>query len=272
MHDDDEGFELAYVDSGERPTLLLIHGFPLSSSMWNEQVDRLGDLARVIAVDLRGHGNSSAVPGTTDVGVLAEDCADLIAHLGVAAPVVVCGHSMGGYVALELYRRHPEQVGALILVSTRADADSPEARAKRDATLAEVREKGTAKLVEAMLPKLLAPQTQTQRPELVDTVRAWMNAASVEGVVGALEAMRDRPDSTATLGALAVPVLVVHGTDDELIPPSEGEATHRAIAGSTLALIEGAGHLPNLEQRDAFDQAVIEFLIEVDDRSQAGLD
>jgi 3-oxoadipate enol-lactonase len=272
VHDESNAFELAYVDSGERPTVLLVHGFPLNSGMWSDQIDRLSDFARVVAVDLRGLGRSAPVPGPCDVGTYADDCADLLDHLGVNTPVVVCGHSMGGYVALEFCRRHRGAVAGLVLVSTQAGADSPEARSKRDATVAQVKAEGISGLVDSMLPKLLAPANAKADPELVAALRELMEEASVDGVAAALQAMRDRPDSTPMLGQIDVPVLVVHGNQDELIGVSAAEAMHAAISGSRLVLLEGAGHMPNLEQPDAFDEALIEFLVELEARTRTGSD
>lgn len=263
MRDEDHGAlsPLAYTDTGASPTILLVHGFPLSRSTWSHQVESLRSHARVVAPDLRGHGTSPAFSGPYDVGVFAEDCAQLLDRLGITAPVILGGHSMGGYVALEFFRRHPERVAGLLLVSTRAGADSAPARASRDATAEEVRTRGTAVLVEKMLPKLFAPATAAAHPARVEAVRASMAAVSVEGAIGALAAMRDRPDSSATLGAIRVPVSIVHGTDDVLIPPSDAELMHAAIADSELALLEGAGHLPQLEQPEEFD-AVVAGLLE----------
>lgn len=263
-HNDEQDFGMAFLDSADRLTLLLIHGFPLSSSMWINQVEDLGHFARVIAPDLRGFGNSDAMPGPYSVQMFADDCADLLGHLAVSTPFVVCGLSMGGYIALEFYRRYPEHVAGLILASTRAGADSAEGKAGRDKAAADVRANGVDGLVEGMLPKLLAPETAASDDELVDFVRDMMAATSVEGAAGALAAMRDRPDSTPMLAEIDVPVLIIHGTDDQIIPPSEAEAMHQAIKNSRLVLIKDAGHLPNLEQPDEFNDAVIDFLEEIE--------
>lgn len=251
---------LAHDDSGALPTLLLLHGFPLSRATWSHQVESLCTHARVIAPDLPGFGDTPAGQGPFDMGRYAGACAELLEHLGVAMPVIVVGHSMGGYVALELFRRHPERVAGMMLVSTRAGADGPPARAARDAAAEDVRRQGVGVLVNNMLPKLLATSTAQAHPARVEAVRASIEAASREGAVGALAAMRDRPDSTATLGAIRVPVSIVHGTDDALIPPSEAEAMHAALRDSELVLLEGVAHLPQMEQPGEFDAAVVRLL------------
>jgi 3-oxoadipate enol-lactonase len=257
-------FNMAYADSSDRLALLLIHGFPLDSGMWVPQLEELGGFARVIAPDLRGHGESEAVTSPYSMEMLAHDCVGLLEHLAIRPPVVVCGLSMGGYVAFELYRQYPELVAGLILVATRAGADSEEAKANRDNAAENVRANGVPALVEGMLPKLLAPQTAAADPALVDVVRAIMLATSPEGAVGALQAMRDRPDSTPTLAEIDVPTLIIHGRDDQLIPLAEAEAMHQAIKGSRLVALPDAGHLPNLENPELFNDAVIDFLEEIE--------
>lgn len=260
----DNDFSMAFVDSCDRLTVLFIHGFPFNSSMWSPQVEDLSNFARIIAPDLRGHGASDAVPGPYTIGQLADDCADLLGHLAVATPFVVCGLSMGGYIALEFCRRYPEHVAGLILAATRAGADSAEGKANRDKTIADVDAGGMSVLVDGMLPKLLSPETAVSDPDLADFVREMMLDTSVAGAKGALAAMRDRADSTDLLGEIDVPVLIIHGEDDQIIPIAEAEAMHKAIPGSQLVRVPDAGHLPNLEQADVFNDAVIDFLEELD--------
>jgi pimeloyl-ACP methyl ester carboxylesterase len=259
-HHDDEDFIMAFQDSCDKPTLLLIHGFPLNSNLWVTQLDDLANFVRVIAPDLRGHGHSDAIRGPYSVGLLADDCADLLGHLNVSAPFVVCGLSMGGYIALEFYRRYSEFVAGLILTATKAGADSEEAKANRDKMADMAKQRGVTAVAEAMLPKMLAAQNYENDKELVEFVQDLMESTSVEGVVGALAAMRDRPDSTPSLADIDVPVLIIHGANDQLIPVAEAEAMHRAIPDAQLVVIPDAGHLPNLEQPDAFNDAMIDFL------------
>jgi pimeloyl-ACP methyl ester carboxylesterase len=256
-------FVMAFQDSCDKPALLLIHGFPLSSQMWEPQLEDLAEFVRVIAPDLRGHGQSDSVPGPYTITQLADDCADLLGHLNVATPFVVCGLSMGGYIALEFYRRYSEQVAGLILASTRAGADSEAGKEGRDKAAELAKNEGATAVSSGMLPKMLAPQNYEADDELVEYVEDVMSTASLNGVVGALAAMRDRIDSTPTLGEIEVPVLIIHGADDKLIPVSEAELMHKAIPNSELVIIPDSGHLPNLEQPDMFNDAVIDFLEEL---------
>jgi pimeloyl-ACP methyl ester carboxylesterase len=261
----EDDFVMAFQDSCDMPTLLLIHGFPLSSQMWDPQLEDLAEFVRVIAPDLRGHGQSDSVPGPYTITQLADDCADLLGHLNVATPFVVCGLSMGGYIALEFYRRYPEQVAGLILASTRAGADSEAGKEGRDKAAEMAKNEGATAVSAGMLPKMLAPQNFETDEELVEYVRETMSNASLNGVVGALAAMRDRVDSTPMLGDIDVPVLIIHGADDQLIPLSEAEEMFKAIPDSELVVIPDAGHLPNLEQPDIFNDAIIDFLEELFD-------
>lgn len=257
---DDEDFMMAFQDSYDKPALLMIHGFPLNSNMWVPQIDDLANFARVIAPDLRGHGQSDAIPGPYNVKMLADDCAGLLGYLNVSTPFVVCGLSMGGYIALEFYRQYSDYVAGLILTATQAKADSAEAKAKRDKTAETARQEGPTAVGKAMLPKLFAPETYEQDQELVEFVEGIVEKASLEGVVGALAAMRDRPDSTSHLAEIDVPVLIIHGEKDQLISVEEAKAMANAIPNARLVIIPDAGHLPNLEQPDAFNDAVIDFL------------
>ena len=252
-------FNLAYSDQGQGMPLLLIHGFPLSRKLWEPQLSLAGG-ARFIAPDLRGHGESEAVTGPYTMDLLADDCAALLDALKVTRPVAVCGLSMGGYVAFAFYRKHQARTAGLIFAATKAGADSLEGKAGREKNAALAQEKGAGAIAEAMLPKMLAPQSYSARPEVVAQAKAMMEATSVAGVVGALLGMRDRPDSTPALAHITVPTLVLHGADDQLIPPKEGEAIAAGIKGAQLKLVPGAGHLLNLEQPGAFNAAVSDFL------------
>ena len=263
MSENNEKFVMAFQDSCDRPALLLIHGFPLSSQMWTPQLEDLAEFVRVIAPDLRGFGHSDSVSGAYSVSMLADDCADLLSHLNVATPFVVCGLSMGGYIALEFYRRYPEHVAGLILAATRTGADSAAGKLNRDKAAQLAKEEGATAVSDGMLSKLFAPGNYESEPELVEYVQDVMRTASLNGVVGALMAMKDRPDSTPMLGDIDVPVLIIHGAEDQLIPVSEARVMAEAIPNADLVIVPEAGHLPNLEEPDQFNDAVIDFLQEI---------
>lgn len=254
------GLTMAYDATGSGRPLMLLHGYPLSRRIWQPQLEGLLDAAWMVAPDLRGHGETQASEGVYSMEHLADDAAALLEELGITQPVFACGLSMGGYAALAFFRKYPQRVAGLILAATRAGADSPEGRAGREKAAATAREKGAGAIADAMLPKMFAPRTYADQPDLVARVRDLMAGTSVSGIVGALLGMRDRPDSTPLLAQIDRPVLIVHGAEDQLIPPSEAEATHSRLAQSRLEIVPGAGHLVNMEQPASFNAAVRNFL------------
>jgi pimeloyl-ACP methyl ester carboxylesterase len=254
------GWSVSYDTAGEGIPLLFIHGYPLSRKLWEPQFSALAAYGRVILPDLRGHGDSDATPGPYSMDMLAEDCANLIDNLGVTQPLVVCGLSMGGYVALAFYKKYVERMAGLILTATRAGVDSLEGKANRDKAIVLAQSSGAGAIADSMLPKMFAPDTYHSQPRLVEHVREMMASTSVEGVVGTLQAMKDRPDSTPILPTITKPVLIIHGSDDQIIPASEARTMQEAIPGGELVIIEGAGHLLNMEQPTVFNQAVHQFL------------
>jgi 3-oxoadipate enol-lactonase len=253
------GVNLAVEARGEGPAILFVHGYPLDRSIWREQIDALEGYRR-IAPDLRGMGQSDAPDLGYSMALYAADLAALLDALGVEQ-VVLCGLSMGGYVAFEFVRQWRSRVRGLVLMDTRAEADAPEVRRARDAAAATARERGTAAVSDAMLPKMLAPSTMSGRPELAERVRALMAATPVAGLVGALGAMRDRAGSESLLPTLAgIPTLVMVGAADILTPPEQARAMAEAIPGAQLAIVPGAGHLPPVEQPAATTENLREFL------------
>jgi YbgC/YbaW family acyl-CoA thioester hydrolase len=253
------GVNLAVEVQGEGPAILFIHGYPLDRSIWRAQIDALEGFRR-IAPDLRGMGQSDAPDLGYSMSIYAADLAALLDVLGVDE-VVLCGLSMGGYIALEFLRQRRSRVRGLVLMDTRAEADTPEIRRSRDAAAATAKERGAAAIADAMLPKVLAAATLGRRPDMAERLRSLMAGTPVPGIVGALAAMRDREGSEALLETLApIPTLVVVGEADGVTPPAQARAMAAAIPGAKLAIIPGAGHLPPLEQPDATTERLREFL------------
>jgi pimeloyl-ACP methyl ester carboxylesterase len=219
-------------------------------------MEGLSDIASVISVDLRGHGESYPFDGPYNMELLAEDCKRLLDDLKIKYPLLVCGLSMGGYVTLALFRKYPSLIKGMILTSTRSGPDSPEGKANRDTAIKNVHEHGVAFIAGNMLTKLVSPGTLTSNPKLVNTIHNIMVETSVNGVEGALQGMRDRPDSTPLLREIKCPVLIIHGADDQLIPLHETEMMNQKLTNSRLVVIPEAGHLPNMEQPDKFNQAI----------------
>jgi len=178
-------------------------------------------------------------------------------HVGKA---VVAGLSLGGYVAFELLRHHKDRVSGLILCDTRAEADSPEGKRGRDENVALVQTRGVEALAERMLPLLLGRTTQQTQPQLVHEVRDMIVRTPPAGIIGALTAMRDRPDSSGMLASIDVPTLVVVGQEDEITPVAVARKMTDAIPGAVLTTIASAGHVVPVEAPTAVSRVMAEFL------------
>ena len=255
------GVQIAYRDEGTGQPILLIHAFPLRGAMWEGQIATLAREYRVIAPDLRGFGASQIVPRTSSLDQYADDLAGLLDQLGLGPErVVLGGLSMGGYIAFAVLRHAARYVHALVLADTKPQADSPEAVEGRKRLLQVVHEKGARAVADEMLPKLLGETTRREHPDVVEQVRALVLSNSTAAIVGAITALMTRPDSTPLLSTIHVPTLILVGDEDTVTPPSAAEEMHRAIAGSELVRIPGAGHLANLERPDLFDAALARFL------------
>jgi 3-oxoadipate enol-lactonase len=254
------GVRLAYQANGEvsGPALLLVHGFPLDSGMWEAQLEGLADGAYIIAPDLSGHGRSDVPPGPYSMDQHADDLAALLDYLGIPK-AIVAGLSMGGYVTMAFWRRHPERVAALALLDTRASADTPEAGAGRSATIERVRERGVVVLEEEMMPRLLSTENQANE-ELAGRVREIVLRQPAEGMMNALAAMRDREDSTATLATMNVPTIVVGGERDVITPPEVIVTMAKEIPDGRAVLIVNAGHMSPMENPGEVNMALRELV------------
>ncbi|MFN2388069.1 MAG: alpha/beta fold hydrolase [Actinomycetota bacterium] len=255
------GTRINYIDSGgDGAPVLLVHAFPLDAQMWEPQIEALGDRFRLIAPDLKGFGGSDAPQDRSlySMDSYADELAGVLDELGLDAPVLV-GLSMGGYIAFAFLRKHRARVRALVLADTRAEADPPEGIAKRTAQQEQVASQGTKALIDALSNALLSEPTRTKKPDVVDRVKQLMDNP-VGGFIGALEAMKARPDSTDELTAIDVPTLVLVGENDAVTPPEAARKIHEHVGGSRLVVIPEAGHLSSLEAPEAFNGALAEFL------------
>lgn len=251
------GIQVAYTDAGGGAPLLFVHGFPLSRGSWSKQVEAFKTSYRVIAPDLRGLGESEATAGPVPMIRFADDLHALLQHLGTG-PAILVGHSMGGYVALAFAKAYAQDLRALVLVGTKAGADTPEGAAARRATAEKVRAQGSSVVVEAMAPKMLSAGNTDAA--MAAAVRGFMTRSKPEGVIGALLGMAERPDAGAWLGEIRVPTLVIAGGDDALIPPVESETLAKGIRGARLKLIPNAGHLVAFERADEFNGSLVDWL------------
>jgi 3-oxoadipate enol-lactonase len=258
------GIELATVDQGSGPPLVLVHGFPLDHTMWDAQVEALSGRYRVIAPDLRGFGQSGVTDGKVTMRQFAADVAALLDALDVEGPVVFCGLSMGGYVGWQFWVNHTHRVRGLILCDTRAAADTPEVAAERLKMADRVLGEGPGPLVQMMMPRLFAQGTGAQRPDVVESLRRVMESTDPRSIAAAGRGMAERPDATSMLGQIGCPCLVLVGQLDAISPPHEMQSIAQAIPGARFVQIAGAGHMSPMEMPAEVSRAMADFLGELD--------
>jgi 3-oxoadipate enol-lactonase len=255
------GFQMGYDDQGDGPAVVFLHGFPHDRTLWAAQRVALAPKARCIVPDVRGFGHSST-HGPYSMDRYADDIATLLDHLGVER-AVLCGLSMGGYIAMALWRRHPHRVQAMVFCDTKTGPDSDEGKRRRDELAAVVKQGGTRVIIDAQITGMVGATTRERRPEVIEALRAMMGRQSTAGVVGALQALRDRPDSGDTVRSITVPSLVIVGEEDALTPLKEARAIAEALPSAArvrLEIIAGAGHVPCLERPAATTHALSDFL------------
>ena len=258
------GRMMSYREFGEGPgdPVVLLHAFPLDSRMFEPQAEALAGFRRLVTPDYPGFGRSPRVPAQPDVRYYAEGVRGLLDRLGLER-VVLGGVSLGGYVVFECLRLFPERVSALILANTRPEPDSEEIRENRKKMARRVAEEGVGVLIELQMERLLAASTLESNERVVEKVRAMILESNPNGVVAALGAMRERPDSTPLLGKIEVPTLVIGGEQDGISSPEVMGAMAEKIPASRHVTLPRAGHLSNLEAPEGFNAALKEFLEEL---------
>ena len=243
------GVRLAYERRGTGGPLVLLHGYPLDHHLWDEVVPFLQDTFDLILPDLRGFGESSTIDSFYTMEDIASDIAALLDHLEIQK-TAVAGHSMGGYVALAFARLYPERVTGLGLVSSQVLADAPDRKEGRYKSAAEVADKGIGSVVAAMTPKF------TSDARLQEFARKSMERQQPAAYIGALKAMAERVDSTPLLSSLTVPVVIVHGDADSLIPIDRAREVKAALPDAYLVEIGGVGHMPMTEAKEKTAEAL----------------
>jgi pimeloyl-ACP methyl ester carboxylesterase len=236
--------------------ILFVHGFPFDNAMWRHQVTALTEWPRIVP-DLWGAGFANIGPGATGYSI-AEHATNLIRTLDDldVDQVVVCGQSMGGYIAFALLGGFPDRIAAAILCNTKATADTAEAKRARDAMALKAEQEGPQAIAAELVPKLLARATRERQPAVVREVTVMIERQPVHGMIATLRTLRDRLDSTSLLAQIRVPVLVVAGDDDQITPAAGMEEMARAIPGAHFVVIREAGHLAPLEQPHVVNEAI----------------
>jgi pimeloyl-ACP methyl ester carboxylesterase len=245
-----------YQDLGRGDPVLLVHGFLLSGYLWHAVAPSLSPSYRLIIPDLPGHGRSPSSSSST-MGEYAGALASLLEQAGDAEPVVLIGMSMGGYIAFEFYRRYRDRVRALVLVNTRAQADSRDDAQARRALIRRVGGEGSRAAAEALLPGLFGSRAS---PELLGQWMTLMTATTPGGTIAALQAMAQRPDSFPTLASATCPILIIAGEEDALTPPRDARRMHQATDRGRLRILPDAGHMTPVECPQAFLKTLRSFL------------
>ena len=256
------GIHLYYneVDKSGSLPIILIHGFPFNSEMWKTQIALLQENNfRVISYDLRGHGQSDVGDGQYTIELFVDDLIALLDHLKITK-TIVCGFSMGGYVALRAIERNPDRFGALILCDTISSADSNEAKLRRAASIKLIKKDGVKPFAEGFLKAVFAKQSFSVKQNVIEDTRKMILSNSPIGICGALLAMAARTETTESLSKITVPTLILVGKYDITTPPAAAKTMNDRIQNSKIHIIDNAAHMSCMENHAQFNEYLIEFL------------
>ena len=252
---------VSYSDHGPEgaPVIILIHGFPFNKSMWNGQVAALMDNYRVIAYDIRGHGNSD--PGIDDffIELFVNDLVRFMEKLGIEKPIL-CGLSLGGYIALNAVLKYPARFDGLILNDTQCIADTPEIKENRCLAIIHIKEKGVEQYAEESIKKLFASGTFAKKENVIHAVKEMIINTPKRTLCNTLHALAERKEMCTRLHEINIPVLIMVGKEDKITPAAAAQEMHEKIRDSMLKIIQHAGHVSNLENPIAFNFQLIKFL------------
>jgi len=255
---------VSYTDEGpdDAPVIILIHGLPLNKSMWNKQVEMLIENWRVIAYDIRGFGNSDAGSIDFSIELFVDDLLGVMDALKIET-AMLCGLSMGGYIALNAVEKFPKRFGGLILCDTNCAADTPEAREKRMKTIESIQGKGLEQYANESLKNLFAPESFITNKEKIDVVKEMIVGTSVQSITRTLFALSRRQETCTKLYRISIPTLIMVGKEDQITPPEAAKQMQKNIKGSILNIIEHAGHLSNIENSYEFNAKLRKFISSV---------
>ena len=259
---------VSYSDHGpdDAPVIIFIHGFPLNKSMWNIQVEALKENYRVIAYDIRGHGNSD--PGIDEffIELFVIDLLRLMEKLKIEKSIL-CGLSLGGYIALNAVLKHPDRFDGLILNDTQCIADTPEIKENRCQAIIRIMKNGVEQYADEIIKKLFAQETFTKNKNVIDAVREMIISTPKQSLCNTLHALAERKETCDQLSEINIPVLIMVGQEDKITPIAAAQQMHEKILNSKLEIIQQAGHLSNLEDLTAFNTHLVNFLETVSKRS-----
>jgi 3-oxoadipate enol-lactonase len=253
-------FNLSYDDLGESGTpVIFLHGYPFSKAMWRKQIDFLQTTNRVIACDIRGFGDSEDESSILSIDLFAEDLLQFMDSLKIEK-AIVCGLSMGGFIALNAHKRFPERFEALILCDTQCIADTAAVKEKRYKTIDDISANGVKNFNDGFIENVFHKDSLSNKKELVEELRKVVFENSQHIITAGLTALAERTETCSTLGAISIPTMIICGREDTVTPLAQSDFMHQMIEGSTMHVIDNAGHVSNLEHPDEFNQYLLDFL------------
>ena len=255
------GINVNYQERGlpQGLPIVFIHGFPFNNTMWSPQMMALPQEYRAISFDVRGHGESDVADGQYSIELFTDDLLSLLDHLDIRQ-AVLCGLSMGGYIALRAVERHPDRVRALMLCDTRSEPDSNEAKIKRASQVKAVKSQGVKPFAESFVKAVFAPETLAKDPKTVATIQSVIESTSPVAICATLLALAARTDTTPALAGIKVPTLIMAGEHDVITPPAASHAMQSHIKGSEIHIVPHAAHMSNLENSSFFNEKLLAFL------------
>ena len=252
---------VSYSDQGpdDAPVIIFIHGFPLNKSMWDAQVEALKENYRVIAYDIRGHGNSD--PGIDEffIELFVLDLLRLMEKLEIEKSIL-CGLSLGVYIALNAVLKYPDRFDGLILNDTQCIADTPEIKENRCLAIIRIMKNGVEQYADEIIKNLFAPESFTKKENVVDAVREMIISTPKQSLCNTLHALAERKETCDELHEINIPVLIMVGKEDKITPIAAARQMHELILNSKLEIIQHAGHLSNLEDPTEFNAHLLNFL------------
>jgi 3-oxoadipate enol-lactonase len=249
---------IEYQSSQELP-VVFIHGFPFSNKMWEPQIRELSSEIHAITYDVRGHGSSDVGDGQFTIELFVDDLIALLDHLNIEK-AVLCGLSMGGYIALRTIERHPNRVKGLVLCDTKSEPDTNEEKIKRTSSIKTAKSAGVSTFADNFVKAVFWPKTFEKNPGAIEFIKELIRENSPLGICGTLLALAARTDTTQSLSSINVPACIIVGEYDLLTPPSCAQRMHKAIAGSVIHILPNAGHMSNWENTKDFNKNLVAFL------------
>ncbi len=252
---------VAYSDEGpvDAPVIIFIHGFPFNRCMWDKQAEALSEHYRVITYDVRGHGKTDAGYNDFSMDVFSADLIALMDALEIET-AVLCGLSMGGYIALNAMEKYPHSFDALVLCDTQCIDDTLEVKEKRMKAIESIRKNGVEQYADESIKNLFAPASDATKQNEIAAIREMIVNTSRDSLRKTMIALAERKTTCRKLQEISIPVLIMVGSEDKITPLTESQKMHKNIPGSVLCVIENAGHVSNMENPDMFNEQLMKFM------------